>query len=436
MNKEINQSICVITLGCSKNIVDSEILIGGINSANVSIVKDPIKADTIIVNTCGFLESAREESVDVILEAGELKKTGNLKKLIVAGCFSERYKDELHKELPEVDYFFGSNDHSDIIAMATGEKYKQADPEYFRSLLTPNHYAYLKIAEGCDNGCSFCSIPLMRGLQVSKPVEENVLEAQRLADSGVKELLVIAQDSTSYGWDLPKKSSLHELMDKLDNITGLEWIRLHYAHPAHLHREMMNRFNSLKKLLPYIDMPVQHGSDSILKSMRRGLKSDGIRKKIQELREINSNIVIRTSIIVGYPGETEKDFQKLYDFVDEIKFDRLGVFTYSHEEDTHGYNTLKDNIPQQVKFDRMDAIMLLQQDINLEKNKRLIGSTEKVLIDLYTDDGFSIGRSYRDSPEVDNTVRIKDKLPIGEILDIKITDATEYELIGSSISPQ
>jgi len=423
-----NKKICLITLGCSKNLVDSEVILGGIKNSDYEVTDDAKDADTIIVNTCGFLDSAREESVDVILEAGELKKNGNLKSLIVSGCFSERYKDDIQKELPEVDHFFGTTDIDQIIQKVTGKEFEKNDPDYNRSILTPNHYAYLKIAEGCDNGCSFCSIPLMRGLQKSRSIEENIKEASDLVKNGVREILVIAQDSTSYGWDLDRATNLHNLFDRLENIENLEWARLHYAHPAHLHRHMIERFKTLDKLIPYIDMPVQHGSDNMLKLMRRGLKTDGIRNKIDKLRSINPEIAIRTSIIVGHPGETEEEFQKLYDFVDEIQFDRLGVFTYSNEEGTYGSNAFKDDIPQQVKYDRMDAIMLLQQDISLEKNQKLVGNTERVVIDKYLDEGSSIGRTYRDSPDVDNTVIIDGHHPIGGFLDVKISDATEYEL--------
>tara|TARA_Y100000588_G_C14258978_1_gene926758 strand:- start:2458 stop:3546 length:1089 start_codon:yes stop_codon:yes gene_type:complete len=354
-------------------------------------------------------------------------------KLVVMGCFSDRYAPQLEKEIPEVDKFFGTNDHAAVLSYLTGKSYTREDPDYFRSILTPNHYAYLKIAEGCDNGCSFCSIPLMRGLQKSQPVEWNVEEAKRLADSGVKELLVIAQDSTSYGWDLSPRSSLHALMDELDRVNGLEWIRLHYAHPAHLHREMIQRFEKLEKLVPYIDMPVQHGSDKLLKDMRRGLGSDGIRKRIEALRSVKPDIAIRTSIIVGFPGETDADFKELYNFVEEVAFDRLGVFTYSEEEGTHGAS-LEDDVPLQVKTDRMDEIMLLQQDINLEKNKSRIGATERVIIDRHSEDDTSIGRSYRDAPEVDNFIRIDAKLPIGEFIDVKITEALEYDVKGECLT--
>ena len=373
--------VSMISLGCAKNLVDSEILIGGLKQEKYEIVQESDDADILIVNTCGFLDTAREESVDVILQAGKLRKANKVEKLIVMGCFSDRYALQLRDEIPEVDEFFGTNDHAEVLSYLTGKAFTRDDPDYFRSLLTPNHYAYLKIAEGCDNGCSFCSIPIMRGLQKSQPVEWNVKEAQRLADSGVKELLIIAQDTTSYGWDLSTRSSLHDLLDEMDKVHGLEWVRLHYAHPAHLHREMIQRFSSLEKLIPYIDMPVQHGSDRMLKSMRRGLGSDGIKKRIEDLRQVNSDIALRTSIIVGFPGETDEDFKELYDFVEEIEFDRLGVFTYSEEEGTHGA-TLKDDVPSKVKTERMDAIMMLQQEINLRKNEALIDSRERVLIDF------------------------------------------------------
>ena len=432
VNDVSSNKVCMITLGCAKNLVDSEILVGGLKKENYEMVKKSDTADILIINTCGFLESAREESVDVILQAGELRKSKQVDKLVVMGCFSDRYGPQLRDEIPEVDEFFGTNDHAEVLSYLTGKSFKRDDPDYFRSILTPHHYAYLKIAEGCDNGCSFCSIPLMRGLQKSQPIEWNVEETKRLVKSGVKELLVIAQDTTSYGWDLTPRSSLHELIGKLNDVDGLEWIRLHYAHPAHLHRKMIHQFNQLDKLIPYVDMPVQHGSAKILKNMRRGLGPDGIKKRIDDLREIQPKISLRTSIIVGFPGETDKDFQMLYDFVEDIQFDRLGVFTYSEEEGTHGA-TLKDDVSMAVKTERMDAIMLLQQDINLSKNKSRIGSVEKVLIDMHGDDGTSIGRSYRDAPEVDNSVRINEQLKIGEFFNIKITKAFDYDVIGERV---
>ncbi|MBT3250326.1 MAG: 30S ribosomal protein S12 methylthiotransferase RimO [Candidatus Marinimicrobia bacterium] len=430
MSKTVKKKVALISLGCAKNLVDSEVLLGGLKHENYTIVDEPENSNIIIVNTCGFLDSAREESVDVIIEAGELKAGGDVEKVVVMGCFSDRYGTELRKELPEVDEFFGTSDHAEILSFLTGKEYAKKDPDYYRSLLTPNHYAYLKIAEGCDNGCSFCSIPIMRGLQKSQPLAWNIQQAKMLADRGVKELLVIAQDSTSYGWDLQPKSTLHELMTHLDKVEGLDWIRLHYAHPAHLHRDMIAQFGQLEKLIPYIDMPIQHASDRLLKSMRRGLNSQGIRKRIDALRQANPDIAIRTSIIVGYPGETDKDFDQLYSFVEDVEFDRLGVFTYSEEEGTHAAFAMKDDIPTQIKYDRMDAIMMLQQDINLMKNEQLVGHVEKIMIDKNNDDGSSQGRTFRDSPEIDNIVKIDGIHPVGEFLKVKFTSATEYEITG------
>ncbi len=427
------KNINLISLGCAKNLVDSEILLGGLKKSNFNIVDNSKNADIVIVNTCGFLDSARDESVDVILEAGELRSKGKIDQLVVMGCFSERYDNDLKKEIPEVDAFFGTSDHAKIISFLTGEEYVKSDPDYFRSLLTPKHYAYLKIAEGCDNGCSFCSIPLMRGLQISRSIEANVEEARRLGKQGVKEILVIGQDTTSYGWDLNPKASLHELMDKLNKIDEIDWIRLHYAHPAHLHREMIARFGKLEKLLPYIDMPIQHASTKLLKSMRRGLGKDGILKRIEALRNACPNIILRTSIIVGYPGETEEDFLELYDFIKKIRFDRLGVFTYSEEEGTFAEKQLKDNILQQVKYDRMDKIMTIQQEISYENNQQLIGTTQKIIIDQHLDSNESIGRSFRDSPEVDNLFRIDGLHPVGEFINAKVISASEYEIICTKV---
>ena len=428
MKNSKNTKISLISLGCAKNLVDSEVLLGGLKQEEFLITEEPSESDIIIINTCGFLDSAREESIDTILEAGELRKSGQVKNLIVMGCFSERYGTELRKELPEVDQFYGTSDHAQILSYLTGRPHSKEDPDYYRSLLTPNHYAYLKIAEGCDNGCSFCSIPLMRGLQKSQSVEWNIRQAKMLAARGVKELLVIAQDTTSYGWDLQPRSSLHELIRHLDNIQGIDWVRLHYAHPAHLHRDMISQFGQLEKLIPYIDMPIQHGSDVMLKSMRRGLGRDGIKKRIDALRNVCPDIAIRTSIIVGYPGETDEDFQQLYQLVEEVEFDRLGVFTYSEEEDTHAAKFLKDDIPQQVKYDRMDAIMMLQQDVNLMKNEKLVGTTENVIIDRHSEDGNSIGRTYRDSPEIDNFVIVSGIHSAGDFIKVKFINASEYEL--------
>jgi len=431
----MKEKISLVSLGCAKNLVDSEVLIGGLKSENYDIVNNIEDSDTIIINTCGFLDVAREESVDSILDCVDLKKKGVIDRLIVMGCFAERYGTELHKEIPEVDQFFGSADHAKILTYLTGKEFKKDDPDYFRSLLTPKHYAYLKIAEGCDNVCSFCSIPMMRGLQKSDTLEQNLIESQNLADRGVKELLIIAQDTTSYGWDLNPKSSLHELMDVLDNVDGLEWIRLHYAHPAHLNKKMINRYSNLEKLIPYIDMPTQHGSDKMLKNMKRGLDSSGIKKRIDLLRKTNKKMSIRTSTIVGFPGETDKDFQELLNFVNDVQFDRLGVFKYSEEEGTSAAIDYKDNVPPDIKQERYDELMMLQQKINFNKNIDRVNSTENVIVDVINkEENWSLARSYRDAPEIDNYVKINKVLQIGSFYDVKIKEAYEYDVLGELIN--
>ena len=419
-----------VSLGCAKALVDSELLLGGLKNENFIITKEPKEADTILINTCGFLDIARQESIDTILQACELKKTGSLKQLIVMGCLSERYPDQLSKEIPEVDQFFGSNDHKQIISFITGKDYTKQDPLYFRSLMTPNHYAYIKIAEGCDNGCSFCSIPIMRGLQKSRSVDSILWEAEKLVESGVKELLIIAQDSTSYGWDLNPKVYLNELIPSLDSL-GFEWIRLHYAHPAHLSKKIIDALAESKNFCNYLDMPIQHGSDRILKSMRRGLGQEGIRKKINDLRKMIPNIRIRTTLIVGYPNETENDFKELYDFIDEMQFDRLGVFTYSEEEGTLA-EKLDDNVPNELKNERKSIIMDLQANISAEKNEKMIGKTYKVLVDE-CGDTVSVARTEYDSPEIDNIVHIKSPIQKGQFVNIKVDSSNEFELIGTPV---
>ena len=432
MNK-IAKNIYLLSLGCAKNLVDSEILIGGLKQSNFLITEVPDDADTIIINTCGFLDQAREESIDSIVEAAELKKKGNLKQLIVMGCLSERYPGQLKKELPEVDKFFGVNDHRQIVSFLTGKPFVKDDPLYWRSLLTPSHYAYLKIAEGCDNGCSFCSIPLMRGKQISRPISAIINEAERLVNNGVKELLVIAQDSTSYGWDLHDKPHLGKLLLELDNIGDpLKWIRLHYAHPAHLSRNIIDSLAKMNKLCKYLDMPIQHASDKILTSMRRGLEQEGIRNRINRVRNVIPNIRLRTTVIVGYPGETENNFIELCDFVEELQFDRVGIFTYSEEEGTMAEN-LQDNIPSQLKDDRKFHLQEIQNSIMLEKNESLINSTMTVLIDEVNED-WAIGRTEYDSPEVDNIVKVSGNTKIGNFEKVKITEANEFELIGNKLT--
>ena len=425
------KTLSLISLGCAKNLVDSEILLGGLDKTNVSITKDPEKADTIVVNTCGFLDIAREESVDTILQAAEMKRTGSLKELVVMGCLSERYPQELKKEIPEVDRIFGSNDHQQIVSFLTGKEFAKDDPLFYRSLMTPNHYAYIKIAEGCDNGCSFCSIPIMRGLQKSRTISSIMDEAERLALNGTKELLVIAQDSTSYGWDLEKKVYLSDLLKELNTINGIEWIRVHYAHPAHLSQRIIDAIASCDKVCNYLDMPIQHASDNMLKAMRRGLGQDGIKNRISRLRDAVPNIALRTTLIVGHPGETEDDYHQLRDFVEEIRFDRLGIFTYSEEEGTLAAD-LKDDVPREVKDNRKNEILELQHEISLEKNESFIGKRLRVIIDE-SQGNVTVGRSEYDSPEIDNIIHIKGTAEVGVFHDIQIIEANEYELIGEII---
>ena len=427
MEKVVN----LISLGCAKNLVDSEILLGGINKSELTITKNPEEADTIIVNTCGFLDIAREESVDTILQAAELKKTGKLSELVVMGCLSERYPEEVAAEIPEIDRIFGSNDHRQIISFLTGKDFAKDDPMFFRSLMTPNHYAYIKIAEGCDNACSFCSIPIMRGLQKSRSIPAIMDEATRLASNGTKELLVIAQDSTSYGWDLEKKVYLSDLLKELNTIDEIEWIRVHYAHPAHLSQRIIDAIADCDKVCNYLDMPVQHASDDILKSMKRGLNQEGIRNRISRLRSAVPNIAIRTTLIVGYPGETETHFNELYNFVEEMQFDRLGAFTYSEEEGTTA-EVLEDNVSRETKNDRKNKIIELQHGISLEKNEAFVGKTMKVLVDQCEND-IGVGRTEFDSPEIDNIVQIKGKVKKGEFVNVKIEKVNEFELIGKPL---
>lgn len=424
------QKLKFISLGCAKALVDSEKLMGALRSNDYDITDDPEEASTIVINTCGFIDAARQESVETILQASELKQSGSLEKLVVMGCLSERYPKELSKEIPEVDYFFGSNDHVKIVKYLTGKEFSKDDPIFLRSILTPDHYAYLKIAEGCDNGCSFCSIPIMRGLQKSRTIDSIMWEAEKLSEKGVKELLVIAQDTTSYGWDLKPKQYLGDLIKELDALS-FEWLRIHYAHPAHLSKKIIHAIADAKNICNYIDMPIQHASDPILKSMRRGLNSNGIKKRIQLLRDAVPDIKIRTTLIVGYPGETEEDFNNLHSFIEEIQFDRLGIFTYSEEEGTLA-EALKDDVPQELKNERKMRLMDLQAEISNEKNQKMIGKTLKVIVDD-VGEKHSVGRTEYDSPEVDNIVNINDALNIGQFYNVKIDSANEFELIGTLV---
>jgi len=414
-------------------------LLGGLRQQEFEVTDESGEAEAIIINTCGFLESAREESIDTILEAAELKKTDPGKRLIVMGCLASRFQEtELKDALPEVDKFFGQGKMAEVVQYLSGKPFLEFDPTYWRSLLTPGHYAYLKITEGCDNGCSFCSIPLMRGKQQSRPLDSLVEEAERLVGRGVKEIMVIGQDTTSYGWDLDEKVYLHDLLRELSTVEGLEWIRLHYAHPAHFSRKNIPVMAEAENICAYLDMPVQHASDRLLKHMRRGLNRKGILERIMEVRKAIPNVALRTSLIVGYPSETREEFEELRDFVAEVGFDRLGVFTYSHEPGTLAYEMV-DDVPDQVKYDRQDEIMLLQQEIMLEKNRSRLGDTLKVLIDEYDDqNGEFLGRTEWDSPEVDGVVRIpalETQASVGEFYNVRITECNEYELFGRLEAP-
>ncbi len=428
----VSKKLNLISLGCAKNLVDSEILLGGLKEQKIEIVNNPEKADSIVINTCGFLDIAREESVDAILQAVELKNQGVVKELVVMGCLSERYPNQLKEEIPEVDQFFGSNDHQLIASFLTGKEFSKDDPLFYRSLMTPSHYAYLKIAEGCDNGCTFCSIPIMRGKQKSRSISAIMSEAERLVDGGVKELLVIAQDTTSYGWDLQGKDYLDVLIRELNTLgDGLEWIRIHYAHPAHLSQKIIDAMAESQKVCRYLDMPVQHASDDILQSMKRGLGQNGIKDRIKRLRSSMPDIRIRTTLITGFPGESNDDYLALKEFVEEIEFDRLGIFTYSEEDDTLAAS-LHDNVPRQVKDDRRNELLDIQNEISLKKNEALIGKELKVLVDE-SGNSVSVARTEYDSPEVDNIVRLDGSHTVGSFKNVIIDSVNEYELFSSII---
>ena len=429
-----HKKVHIISLGCVKNTVDSEIIAGGLESAGIELVTDAETADIIIINTCGFIGDAKQESVEVILETAQLKTRGKLEELLVAGCLSARYKKELEAEMPEVDKFFVTEDFRRIFDHIAAKPHLADDPDHRRKLLTPRHYAYLKISEGCDNVCSFCAIPLMRGKQRSREPEALIREAHSLTLRGVREMMVIAQDSTTYGWDLKPKRYLHELLSELDRIEALDWIRLHYAHPSHFSRKLIPIFKNAQRILPYIDMPVQHASTKMLTAMKRGLDADGLRRLLLDLRGEIPDLKLRTSIIVGFPGETDQDFDTLMQFLEEIQFDRLGVFTYSEEEDTSGA-LLKDDVPAELKLERMDAVMDLQHSISFSKNQELIGAELDVIIDTPDPDNPDqmIGRTIWDAPEIDQVVYVTGSCKPGEILKVAIQDAGPYELYGSAV---
>ena len=421
--------INVVTLGCPKNLVDSEYLLGQLKQSNVQLVANADAADTVIINTCGFIKDAKQESLDAIMEAVGKKNRGELKKIVVMGCLSERFKKELAAEIPEVDSFFGTNQLREVLN-DLGVNYK-SELLGERFLTTPTHFAYLKISEGCDNPCSFCAIPLMRGQHRSKPIDEVVHEARLLSEKGVKELIVIAQDSTYYGLDLYGERQLAKLLGELNGIDGIEWIRLMYAYPAKFPLDVIEAFQKFPKLCRYIDIPIQHYSDNVLKSMRRGITQRSTRDLLLHLKNEIPGVAIRTTLIVGYPNETEDDFKTLCDFVKEMQFHRLGVFTYSKEEGTASFE-LDDVISEDVKKERQAVIMQIQKDISQHHNESLIGKTMKVLIDSQ-DGEFSMGRTEWDAPEIDQEVYVRSSQPLkaGTFHTVTITDAVEYDLFAS-----
>ena len=420
--------INVVTLGCSKNVYDSEVLMGQLKASGKDVVHEE-EGNIVVINTCGFINNAKEESINTILEYVQKKEEGDVDKVFVTGCLSERYKPDLLKEIPNVDEYFGTTELPNLLK-ALGADYKH-ELIGERLTTTPKNYAYLKIAEGCDRPCSFCAIPLMRGKHKSTPIEEIVIEAEKLAAKGVKELILIAQDLTYYGLDLYKKRNLAELLETLVKVEGIEWIRLHYAFPTGFPMDVLEVMNREPKICNYLDIPLQHISDSILKSMRRGTNKGKTTTLLKEFREAVPNMAIRTTLIVGYPGETEANFQELKQWVQEMRFERLGCFTYSHEENTHAYN-LEDDVPEAIKQQRANEIMELQAQISWELNQEKIGQTFKVVIDR-KEGNYFVGRTEFDSPDVDNEVLIdatKTYLKTGEFTTIKIMDAADFDLYG------
>ena len=420
--------INVITLGCSKNIYDSEIIIKQLEASKKNVVHEE-KGNIVVINTCGFINNAKQESIDTILEQIEYKQTGIVDKVYVTGCLSERYKNDLEKEIPDVDQYFGTTDLPQLLKVLEADYKHELVGE--RILTTPKHYAYLKIAEGCDRPCSFCAIPLMRGKHRSTPIEKLVDQAKNLAKNGVKELILIAQDLTYYGLDLYKERRLAQLLSALSKLDGIEWIRLHYAFPTGFPEDVLEVMRNESKICNYLDIPLQHISDKILKSMRRGTNKEKTTSLIKRFRELVPDIVLRTTLIVGYPGETDNDFEILKKWVKEMRFERLGCFKYSHEEDTHAY-LLKDDVPEELKQKRLNEIMEIQSKIAFNNNERLVGKVFKCLIDRKEGTNF-IGRTFMDSPDVDNEVVIDAKkfyLKLGEFVSIRIIGANNYDLVG------
>ena len=425
------KKINVITLGCSKNVYDSEVLMGQLKANGKDVVHEQ-SGDIVVINTCGFIDNAKEESIDTILDYVQRKEEGLVEKVFVTGCLSERYKPDLLEQIPDVDQYFGTRELP-LLLKALGADYKH-ELVGERLTTTPRHYAYLKIAEGCDRPCSFCAIPLMRGGNVSRPIEDLVTEATKLAKNGTKELILIAQDLTYYGLDIYKKRELASLLKELVKIEGIEWIRLHYAFPAGFPEDVLDVIREEPKVCNYLDIPLQHISTKLLKSMRRGTTKEKTNALLDAFRAKVPDMTIRTTLICGYPGETEEDFQEMKAWVQEQKFDRLGCFTYSHEENTHAYN-LVDDVPEEVKQQRVEEIMEIQSQISYDLNQEKIGKQFRVMIDRKEGENF-IGRTEHDSPDVDNEVLISaidTYLPVGDFVNVEIIEAYEFDLIGKVI---
>jgi len=424
----------IVTLGCSKNLVDSEVLLTQLRGNGIDTTHESKKddANVVVINTCGFIDNAKQESIDTILRYVDAKEEGIVEKVYVTGCLSERYKDDLEKEIPNVDAWFGTRDLSRLLKQLNANYKHELVGE--RILTNPSHFAYLKISEGCDRPCSFCAIPIMRGKHVSKPMEELVLEAKNLAKKGTKELLLIAQDSTYYGLDLYKKRNLAELMKRLSDVDGIEWIRLHYAFPAGFPLDVLDVMAERPNICNYLDIPLQHGSTELLKIMRRGITREKTEELLATIRTKVPGIGIRTTLIAGHPGETEAEFEEMMKFVETSRFDRLGVFPYSHEDNTHSFS-MNDNVSEEVKQERVERLMELQQGISLSLNQQKIGKTFKVLIDR-KEGGSFYGRTEFDSPEVDNEVILdatKSYLRIGDFTMASVTAASEFDLIAEPV---
>ena len=422
----------MVTLGCSKNVYDSEVLMGQLKAGGKEVVHEK-EGNIVVINTCGFINNAKEESINTILDYVQQKEAGLVDKVFVMGCLSERYKPDLEKEIPDVDQYFGTSELPALLKVLGADYKHELIGE--RLTPTPKNYAYLKISEGCDRPCSFCAIPLMRGAHISTPIEDLVTEAEKLAAKGVKELILIAQDITYYGLDLYKKRALADLLRALVKVEGIEWIRIHYAFPTGFPMDVLEVMKTEPKICNYLDIPLQHISDKILTSMKRGTTQEKTTKLLNKFREAVPEMAIRTTLIVGYPGETEEDFQALKDFVKAMRFDRLGCFTYSHEENTTAYD-LADDVPEEVKLQRANEIMELQSQISWELNQAKVGKVFRCLIDR-KEGNYFVGRTEYDSPDVDNEVLIDAKkhyVKIGDFTDVKITEAADYDLYGEPIT--